>query len=536
VLGVWVPDPRGEKDRRKHLLISPIHPSVWPFLLRLEIKLRDQPGKMARAAEVLLGAGLNIQFAECGISGHHHATWNVIAEANDVRGGLQDNPEFQAVQGLPSEQRIYSNIYLEDFSNRLAALMLAKAVDLPRTMEQAHRMDESYAAGEIDCGFLHNRIVDKELIRFFYEPDAMPTPELAEVARKGLPQAVTCRWMQSLAFFALYGDMRHPIRLQYDLSTRLLKLSDDGHRGFGRVLERQGQRISLPARAVASYDTAGLHLRIDIIEPTEARSQFIRATVDYEIEFASDPVPGKDDTAAGLWLGVCEQAARHGIDLMRISNRTTHRDHQSEAGAFTLIGRTEAPIDDRLVDDLNSSFRRECRPAAKNARCGIASKTSKFQSYTLFVSRRSTMPMFDEIDGILADLAGDWGFELECVKDDIGKLIDGEIERKLRQSDGFLQIVSYSNAELSDARGEPDLQWLIHEYGLAIGAGKPHARVFDVTRRPLQQWQQVLMPGGGEAAGSYSTNQGLPSVRKELEKVFAALTQQIDTRRRARTR
>ena len=536
--GVWVPDPRGEGNHRKHLLISPIHPSVWPFLLRMEIKLRDKPGQMAIATKFLVDSQINIQFAESAISGHHHATWNVVAEANDVRSNLHD--EFTAIQSLPGASRGYLNPRLNDFSNRLAAQMLDKAVKLPRAMEEAHRRQDSYTPGELDCGFLHNRIVDKELIRFFYDPSAMPTPELVDAARKGLPQAVTCRWMQNLAFFAVYGDMRHPMRLQYHQSTRLMKLSDGSDRGLGRILERQGHRTALPARAVTSFDTAGLYLRIDIIEPTEARSRFLRANIDYNIEFASNAVPGEDDTARGLWLSVCEQVAGHGIDLVKIANRTTHRDFQSETGAFSLIGRTETPINDGVVLELNHSLKRECRPQAQNAQWEVSPKTAPFHSYTVFLSRRSTMPMFGEIDTILKDLAESWGFELEFVKDDIGKTFDDEIERKLRASDGFLQIVSYSNAELQSARREPsvhpDLQWLVHEYGLAIGAGKPHARVFDVTHRKIEEWKHTVSPRGGEAAGWYDTKEGLPAVRDSLEKVFAALAHQIDESRRGRAR
>lgn len=532
--GVWVPDPRVNANRRRHLLISPIHPSVWPFLVRMEIQLCDKPGKMAIAAKELADAHLNIQFAESASSGHHHATWNVVAEANDIRSALLK--DFTEIRKLTDDDRTYMNHKLGKFSNQLAALMLAKAVKLPTTLEDAHRRNESYVAGKLDCGFLHNRIVDKDLIRFFYEPTAMP-PELVEVAKKGRPQAVTCRWMQNLAFFAIYGDMRQPMRLQYDQATRLLKLSDDSH-SLDRILKRQGQQTVLPARAVTSYDTAGLFLRVDIIEPTEARSHFLKATIDYEIEYAPDAPPGADDTALGLWLSVCEQVALHRINLVRISSRTTHRDDQSEDGAFTLIGRTDTPITDDVVEQLSRSLERECHPKTKNAQCIVTPKTHRFHSYTVFVSRRNSMPMFDEIDVILKKLAEIWGFELEFVKDGVGKPLDQEIARKLRASDGFLQIVSYSVPERDSASHErsvlPDLQWLIHEYGLAVGAGKPHARIFDVTSRPFSEWMHIVSPGGSEGALKYKIKENLEEVRTSLDRAFSALAHDIDDGRRGR--
>lgn len=532
--GVWVPDPRGEEDRRKHLLVSPIHPSVWPYLLRLEIKLRDKPGTMATATKFLVDSQINIQFAECAISGHHHATWNVVAEANDVRRKLHQ--EFTKIQELPDDSRTYLNRHLVRFSNRLAARMLAKAVNLPPDMEKAHRKEPSYIRGELDCGFLHNRIVDKKHIPFFYKPSAMPTPELVDVAKKGLPRAVTCRWMQSLAFFAIYGDMRQHLRLQYDKSTRLLKLADDSQGGLGRILEQHDHPTALPARAVTSFDTAGLYFRIDIIEPTEARSRFFKSTIDYTIDFASDALPGRDDTARGLWLSLCEQVAGQGGDLVKIANRTTHRDHRSEAGAFTLIGRMDTPISDGIVEQLSGALQHRCEPEAKNSRWKVTPKTAPFHRYKLFVSRRSTMPKFDEIDHELNELARSWGFKVEFVKDEISKPFDAVIEQKLLDSDCLLQIVTYSADELKAAGSEsmalPDFQWLIHEYGLAIGAGIPHARVFDVTHRKLQEWQHTFSPRGGEAAGWYNTNAGIPAVRRELEKVFSVLANEMRARAR----
>jgi hypothetical protein len=76
----------------------------------------------------------------------------------------------------------------------------------------------------------------------------------------------------------------------------------------------------------------------------------------------------------------------------------------------------------------------------------------------------------------------------------------------------------------------------MHEYGIAIGAGKPHARVFDVTHQDLPKWRQIVSPRGGELAGSYNTNLGLDTVRNEIEKVFSSLTNRIEESRHGRLR
>ncbi|WP_420127446.1 hypothetical protein [Longimicrobium sp.] len=527
--GVWAPDPRGNSERRKHLIISPIHPSVWPFLLRMEIKLRR--GRIATALKFLVDERINIQSNECAISGHHHATWHVVADANDVRSEL--DKDFQGIRRLSVDERGHDSPRLQEFSNRLASLMLAKAVNTPEAMVDAHRADESYREGELDSGFLHNRIVDKHLLPFFYAPHAMPA-NLVEVAEKGLPQAVTCRWMQDLAFFAIYGDMLHPMRLQYDHSTRLLKPAEQSAQGLHKILERQRQPTLLPAAAIAAFDTSGLYLRIEIVEPTEAQTRFFQANIEFDITFATKVVPGSSDTTRGLLLSVCDQLASHGVDVVKLANRTTHRDHQSEAGSISLIGKTATSINPALIGELNSSLTMSCRPEASDARCKTTPKTTQFGSKIIFLSRRMNMPFQDQVMSVLKSIASDWGMVLEDANNRLGKKIDDEVETGVIECDGVLQIVSYSYEEADRSRGEPvvpDLKWLVHEYGMAIGAGKPHIRIFDTTHRTLENWRTLVPIRTNEVAGEYAMYKEDVGLRTKFEPAFAALAQQI-----ARTR
>ncbi|HEU4453203.1 MAG TPA: hypothetical protein VFR81_09080 [Longimicrobium sp.] len=531
--GVWVPDPRGNGNphQRKHLLISPIHPSVWPFLLRLEIKLRDAPGRMAVAAAHLFDSRLNIQLAESAISGHHHATWNVVAEAVDVRGNLTD--AFVEIQRIPDADKVYLNPQLEAFANRLAAKMFAREVQLPKLLIEAHRKDPTYNPSMVDSGFLHNRIVDKA---GFYDVSAIPR-KLKAAAERGLPQAVTCRWMQNLAFFAVYGDMASPIRLQYDESAGLLKLPDAAR--LDDILERQGQPTTLPANGIASFDTSELYLRIDIVEPTEMQDRYLEATVDYDLGFAST-VPGQDDTASGFWLSVCEEAAREKIDLVKISNRTTDRDYRREAGSIMLIGKTSNPMTDSFIEQLDGSLSRECRPRTSVSRCKATAKTSRFRNYTIFLSRRTNMPRLEEIEKVVKEIAARRGFTVEVVKDNWGELIDEDVEKKVLGCDAFLQIISYSEEELDRRRntrdGEvlPQLRWLFHEYGLAIGAGKPHIRMFDIAHCSFEEWKRIVSTRSSESAGEYKSDDGSSVLSAKFEKALANLAHKIDKSRRSR--
>lgn len=532
--GVWVPDPRGmtaEPRQRKHLLISPIHPSVWPFLLALEIKLRDAPGMMKIAAELLVNSHLNIQFAESAISGHHHATWNVVAEAFDIRAAL--HTEFRDFQRLPEDKREYTNHALTDFATNVANAMLRKEVQLPTALVNAHRQDPSYVRDKLDCGFLHNRIVDRT--QFFYKVEGVDE-DLRETARARMPQAVTCRWMQNLAFFALYGDVANPLKLQYDESLGVLRLV--GSSTLNQLLKRQGQAITLPARALASFDTSELYLRIDMIKPTEAWDRYLESTVTYDIEFGP-PGNGSNDTAAGLWLSVCEQLENFRVDLVKIANRTTDRDLRDERGSIVLIGRAEQSISDDFIHDLNRAIKNQCQPQSSNTFCRVEQPiTNRFRSYEVFLSRRTNMPDREKVEEVISEIGRRWGLEIAPFDGDEGDMIDPMVESRLLEADGLLQIMSYSRAELAEARGKPEImsdpQWLFYEYGMAVGAGKPHARIFDTSIHDVKAWQPIVLARNTEIAGYIDVHDDREKIRQALEPVVARLARKIHRSRLGR--
>lgn len=71
-----------EPDRHysNDLLITPIHPSMWPFVMRFTLRLRNRPGTILRAFEFLQKSNINILFSECTRSGHHHVALDVLGE------------------------------------------------------------------------------------------------------------------------------------------------------------------------------------------------------------------------------------------------------------------------------------------------------------------------------------------------------------------------------------------------------------------------------------------------------------------------
>ena len=97
--GVWVAgrpardstDSRKPKNPRRHLphlVVSPIHPDLWPFSAHVEMRLKDEPGALANVSRLLSEGGANIIFADCAASGYRQATLSSVIEFESLRKHL----------------------------------------------------------------------------------------------------------------------------------------------------------------------------------------------------------------------------------------------------------------------------------------------------------------------------------------------------------------------------------------------------------------------------------------------------------------
>lgn len=69
---------------RTDLLITPIPPEKWPFVIRFVLRLRNLPGNLLNALKFLKKNNINIIFEECSHSGHHHSVLNILAEIKEL--------------------------------------------------------------------------------------------------------------------------------------------------------------------------------------------------------------------------------------------------------------------------------------------------------------------------------------------------------------------------------------------------------------------------------------------------------------------
>ena len=87
------------------LVVSPIHPVSWPYLLRVEFVIADKPGTLEKATELLAEFNLCILQQRQAPAGFRHSVWTAIVEAVEVREKFQELKErFDLKHPTPKER------------------------------------------------------------------------------------------------------------------------------------------------------------------------------------------------------------------------------------------------------------------------------------------------------------------------------------------------------------------------------------------------------------------------------------------------
>lgn len=476
--GVWVQDAtRPEQEHNAHLVLSPIHPRYWPYLLRFELKLKEDVGSMAAAAKVLRDHGMNIQFGESSASGHHHATWNVVCEAVDVRARFE-RPLQRFIEG---KQHRGDRQALNELATELAEAVY----------QAAHHVREALSDGRT---FLHDRIVTGEP-KLLHDPDAITDPSARTAALHETSRPVRFQWIQNLPKFAFYGvNVLHPQPFRYDQRRSILHAKEHGD--FERMLQMQGL-TDLPTRAVASIYPEEHHIRL-IPLPRRYLKHVVQIDLRYSVRYGTSR-PG-DDTSMGLWADACGKLAGHGLNLQRVTNKTERREVNSEEGVLTLIGVQDpgATLDipglqaelGNLPSDLRDRIQLE------------PPSVSRLTVEQVFVSWRINAPGADRTLECAERWARYYGLQPVVGTSGTGN-VETHVKEKMRACSAMIQIVTMSTEEWrafhrNPKEFAPQLNWLSFEFGLASGRDIPVVRLVDRSVLEVEDWQRELRIGVGD--------------------------------------
>lgn len=420
-----------EPSDDSHLLISPVHPSLWPFMFRLSLELKHEKGALARAAKVLLDEEVNIVSTSAAPSGYRYATWNVIGEAVAVKSdlGLPETPD----QHLEVARRILD--FLSNLENRL---------------KEANKEEE----------FLNHHLASGGFICSFREEDL--ESERWGRHREQIASAIRWRATSQGMYLArcLQESGYRPVEFSYDAKSGTL-LSRDWSTSVADLA------IQLPTRAVASINSEEMFLRLQLLRQRRIRS-IVTIDLGYETTNEKGPV-----SSMGLVAKVAEVVRDHDLSLLTVSNTLEEFRHRREKGSVRIRATADGPL---VATEILEEAIREIEPPVEGLRVTEV-RLRPFHAVRIFVSVNNLD------DGHLDDLTS----TLYAAASDIGLAPDQLVFRKSHTEDvtegvrrdidgctGFLQI-----ARMIRAR-DRKTPWLVAEYAMAVALGKPRIRIVEL--------------------------------------------------------
>lgn len=514
--GVWVPDAslKGVKeDQSPHLVVSSLHPRYWPYLLRFELKLNDEVGAMGKAAEVFQFHGLNILSGDSSPSGHHHATWNVVCEAVEVRRAFEEQ-----IEGLHRRKKGVDREEIVSLATKLASRMYRTAYEVRKTMNESP-------------GFLHPRIRTREPVLLHRVRD-MDDKHARGLARMDTPAAVRVRWIQNLPVFAFYGtNTSDPYVFKYDRARSMLRPVEKD--GFKKVVEKAGILEPL-TKAIASIYPEEHHVRLIPIRSKEQLEQWVEVEFSYQAKFSGtweESSSTSGGTTMGLWADVCRKLTDSKIDLQRVTNKIVHHEPNSEEGVLTLVGRNkDAPLVRSDLDHLRNTLRE--LPVKDGRTLFPAPKISRLTLETVFISRRMNSHGAELLTEVAEERARFWGLQPVVVGNQGRETLTQVVTRTIGQCAAFLQIITESKEEFLNrqkggkGKGTPELHWIWYEYGVAAGHNLPVARMVDEAVMPLEKWKQKLRVGIDDILEEFNLLE-YNELRDRFDKSLRMLAQQV---------
>lgn len=529
--GVWAANPHKGHPQRGHpnLIISPFHPTSWPFLIRLQVVIENARGALVTVCRLIAENDLSILYSECTPTGFSHATLTVIAEST--------RPEILRLREEKQENvdRPYARVRLDgpayeaarEAANHIAANMFLHVRDIKRTFRKQaaqlplHTWDPQHDPGY----FLYERDTVVEHMREL-RPD-LTDDDCVHHLKSHLPRPVTARYMQRLAYFSIYGGGEEvPLPFNYEakpaflkLAKEEIKLNSDESVGLGE----------LPLHAVATFNSGDKYLRLNPIKHGLLRHELTRISVRYKGAYEpGDPERGSAKASQGLLRSLCEELVRADVDLIHVTNKWTHYGYDKWAGLISFIADADAR------DHKRAELRQHIGSLDRTKSQGLSRvKLEKVEVYQypkrqLFVSMRLDTPRGPELFEIVEEVALKRGFMAVDTVDSATESVTPTVRQRIRSFDAFLQLLSFREDEDPE---KVDFLWLSFEHGIAYAFDKPMVRLVDTVRGLSEAWwRNRVHTAADQRMLPYSSGWPQPRLREVIERAVEELTQKIATR------
>lgn len=417
---------------------------------------------MGHVVEFLVQRNVNILFAECAASGHKHATWNILAEALDVRQQVMKklnearNGSRRGANGVAARTKLASFV---------GARMFEFANDLSNALVNEFGQKGGGAGRLNGTSLLYHR--------FDSGPDRLWTFKQEDVSTgawdlrmEQQTRQVRISVTRNLMYFWLYGtNVGDPLRSTYYSTSSKLQCDHnlDAENAFSN--------FKAPTAAIVSLDTAENYARFIVFDRETVRNQMILMELHHEGSYRSAVAAGEVPSSKGLLSRICFTIAGFGVNLLRVSNLTTHLARDSDAGSIRLVGMVPVGADDSTLRLMRGDLERIVVGPDKSIQIKRV-KVDRYPIRNLFLSTHFNATAFPSLRQLVEGAATAEGFANVVIADTNLKSATENVIRKVSECHAMLQIMAMKN--------DTDLSWLLFEYGLARGTAMPCIRMVDL--------------------------------------------------------
>lgn len=536
--GVWSANPfesnrNGDANKQykyPNLVISPIHPSSWPFLLQLEISMSDKEGAFADVCKLLNDSGLTILYLECTTAGFTHAFCNVIAES--TKESLKTlRIQKQEFDGKYRHVRISDKIFKEaqEIANGIAAEMFAHAKELEVDLNTKDKYSflHSWETERDSHLFLYDENKVAELIKEVKEIKVEIAPDdRIQYLKEQFPRTAKVHYMQRLAYFSMYGGgPTVPFSLTYRADSALLEFQEKISAPTRLKIYGQSEAPfvidKLPLQAISIFNTQEKYLRLKPLNAEILNKNLTKIDVDYEV-IQADRYTNPPQTSKGLFRQIGEQLRVHSVNLLHVDNKATRYDFNQKSGGISFV----ADVSEGDYLQVRESIKRITpHPNLKDVTVQDV-KVYPYPELRLFVSLHFGFKREKEFRRLIETISKEYGFEgiiAEGYVDSSTTKVLGSIDK----CQAFLQIISLRDDEELCSVNFP---WLLFEHGVAAGKGLPTIRMVDLLKGTLDDWVQKLSIQKDQSLMGFRSNDAPEDIEAKISKAIGDIAQELITK------
>lgn len=538
--GVWATDPRD--PAQPNLIISPFHPRSWPFLIRLQIRLPNKKGSLAKAADLLAENDLSILFAECITDGFVTATWHVIAESTrDTIEALKDvKHQFDNCHRFVRIEKDFEKA--QTIANKIAAEMFLHIKEIAAVFKT--NLHEVIEAHRDDGKPLYQRAAVIEHMK--NSKNCPPELDCEAHLDRFEPAPITTHYLPRLAYFAMYGGgWEVPFSFQYHTNSALLRIGES--RIFTELEckkifnpesdfhcdEKAFSFLPLPRPAMATFDNVEKFLRVKPIKQPLLLNKLTRVNVQYEVEKItgeSQRLSARD--SQGLLAKICGEFAKANVNLLHVSNKRSLFEYSTETGLISFIADLSVDRYAELEEKIRSINYRIDRSNEDKGRISLRHAklqnvdVFEYEQKKLFVSLHFGHPRDKNLREIIGREALSLGFE-SAVIETHATPATRTVENQISTCDAFLQMLCFRENEDPE---EASFSWLDFEYGVAFGKGLPTIRLVDTVRVPYDWWKRYITINPDQRAKEFRSDVSDADLTKTIRSAIEELANELARR------